>query len=151
MTTGTKKSPRISKDPCAEASLDPLSQQDILAVRNNLYVWLTASVAHLVCVQKATSDQDAVNKVTTLASKDPHCVAPNATDLMYFVQAIRGSGLDEDDALAQRAAFRLVAETLRDTPSLSSARPRDGVTNPWGSGSTHPELAELDGVFVPNA
>jgi hypothetical protein len=153
METNKKKQPRNETDPCAESPLPgDLPHQDFLAIRNNLYVWLTASIAHLDCVLQSETDQDAVDKITQLTSNEAHCVIPVAGDLLYFVQAIRGSLLSGKARIAQQAAFRMVAQTLQGTPSLTTPQPRDGNggDNPWSQGSTHPELGELDAVFIAN-
>lgn len=152
MKNAKKKTTHIKADPCAESPLPAgMTHQDFLDIRNDLYVWLTASVAHLACVQSASSDQDAANKITNLITSGAHDVTIDAGDLLYFVQAIRGSALPPETKRATRAAFKLVARTLKNTPSLTSVKARtNGATNPWSSGSTHPEPGELDEVFIPN-
>jgi hypothetical protein len=85
----------------------------------------------------------------------------NQTDLTYFIKSIRGYCTDDPEG--QQSAFTLVAGVLQNTPSLANSEPapclqskkapfkkRDGITNPWSSGSTHPELGELDQVLIPN-
>lgn len=157
-----KKAPSTDDGSCAETPLPQgMTHQAFLAIRNNLYVWLIASVAHLNCVINADSDQDAVTKMNNLLSAAPHSVTVNQTDLTYFVKSIRG--YCTQDPLGQQSAFTLVAGVLQNTPSLSNSAPapclqskkapfkkRDEITNPWSSGSTHPELGELDQVLIPN-
>ena len=161
MATGKKRATRTD-EPCQETSLPTgMSHKEFLAIRNCLYVWLTASVGHLNCVINADSDEDAVTKMNTLLSAGSHSVSVNQTDLVYFVKSIRGSCTDDPDG--QQSAFTLVSQVLQNTPSLSNNAPapclqskkapfkkRDKVNNPWGTGSTHPELAELDQVLISN-
>jgi hypothetical protein len=139
----TKKKTSATKAKKAKpGAADPLANQkkDAKAVRDLAYAWLYVTVGQIHNVTTASSTKAVIAQLTGNLKKGNHVSLPAGgtlqTDITNWVTKIRSNDPTKNQLIA-------VSNLLKGTATATSL-----MSKPWNGPSDHPDIAELDSIFV---